>query len=373
MRTLSIITIHKIFNYGSLLQAYALQFATTKMGCRVEILDYSFPNSWHKAKLCKKNGSVQESFWFKLLFAPLLYRQHCEMRKFIYKNLNLSKKTFNTPEDLYESAPLSDIYMTGSDQVWNPTYCLGDPSFFLDFAPLTCRKVAYAASFGVSDIDKVFYEDYCRWLSSYDFITVREESGIDLIRRLSKGTIKAKKVLDPTLLLSAEQWNELAVPDRLVKNKYILCYFLNYSFDAFPYVEDLARNIQEKTGYTLVFVARPPHKLVLKNTIYKIGASPSEFLALIRDAELILTTSFHGTAFAVNYNRPLYSIVKNKQASDSRQIDLLRSLGLENRVLEKDDKYPEYSDLFNQPKEINEKLQVFRNESLDLLKCMIYG
>ncbi len=135
----------------------------------------------------------------------------------------------------------------------------------------------------------------------YESIGVRENTGVKLIEQLT-GRKDARVVLDPTLLLDKHSWNKIAVQSRIIKEKYILCYFLNYSFDSFPYVDELASHIQKITGYKLVKVARPPRNFYESNTYHCVGASPEEFLALMRDAEFVITTSFHGTAFAVNFD-----------------------------------------------------------------------
>ena len=109
-------------------------------------------------------------------------------------------------------------------------------------------------------------------------------------------------------------------------------------------MDELARDMQKQTGYEIVRVARPPHKLSFINTTYQIGASPEEFLALVRDAEIVLTTSFHGTAFAVNYGKPVFTVVQDRNASDSRQVSLMHNLGLDKQVLSIKDKFPTASD-----------------------------
>ena len=199
-------------------------------------------------------------------------------------------------------------------------------------------KISYAASIGSNVIPEELKRSYTELLGRYKHISVRENSGAEVIRNLLGK--EAKVVLDPTLLLNKDEWNNIATSKRVVKKKYILCYFLNYTFNSFPYVDDLAVEIQRQTGYEIVRVARPPHKLAFGHTTYKIGASPEEFLALVRDSEIVLTTSFHGTAFAVNYGKPVFSIVQDRMASDSRQVSLMHNLGLDKQVLSIKDKFP---------------------------------
>lgn len=344
MKSIGIITVHKINNYGSVLQAYALQKVCEDLGYKVEIIDYDFPNKFHQNNKYSTASDTQpnEPKWIKALFAKALVRQHKGIRLFIDKYQNLSSNKYHKVEDFTANPPAYDVYITGSDQLWSPRHCNGDPAFMLYFAPDNALKISYAASIGSNAIPEELKNAYIRLLSRYKHISVRENTGADVIRSLINK--KATVVLDPTLLLNKDEWNKVATPKRLVKKKYILCYFLNYTFNAFPYVDELARDMQKQTGYEIVRVARPPHKLSFINTTYQIGASPEEFLALVRDAEIVLTTSFHGTAFAVNYGKPVFTVVQDRNASDSRQVSLMHNLGLDKQVLSIKDKFPTASD-----------------------------
>lgn len=340
MKSIGIITIHKINNYGSVLQAYALQKVCEDLGYKVEIIDYDFPNNFHRNNKYANISDAQpnEPKLIKALFAKSLIKQHKGISSFVKRYQNLSDKKYHQVEDFTANPPSYDVYITGSDQLWSPRHCNGDPAFMLYFAPDNALKISYAASIGSNAIPEELKKAYIELLSRYKHISVRENTGADVIRSLIGRD--ATVVLDPTLLLNREEWNKIATPKRLVKKKYILCYFLNYTFNAFPYVDELARDMQKQTEYEIVRVARPPHKLSFINTTYQIGASPEEFLALVRDAEMVLTTSFHGTAFAVNYGKPVFTVVQDRNASDSRQVSLMHNLGLDKQVLSIKDKFP---------------------------------
>lgn len=371
MKTIGIITIHKIHNYGSVLQAFALQKVCESLGYKVEIIDYNFPNAYQQRNKYSviRDTQPNEPRWIKALFASALMRQHKGIDQFVANHLRLSPNQYLSPDDLAAKSPVYDVYMTGSDQVWSPRYCNGDPSFLLHFAPEGKKRLSYAASIGSDIIPDELQPLYKLLLSKYEKIAVREKSGCAVIKGITGKD--AQVVLDPTLLLNKDQWNKLAVPQRLVRSKYILCYFLNYSFNAFPYVDNLAADIQQKTGYQIVRVARPPHHLYLNNTKYCIGATPQEFLALVRDAEMVLTTSFHGTAFAVNYGKPLFTVVQDRNAGDSRQVSLMTDLSLEDKVLSITDSFPEYETFNYDVNTEQERLNTLRNKSLDYLKTAL--
>lgn len=365
MKSIGIITIHKINNYGSVLQAYALQRVCEDLGYKVEIIDYTFPNAFHKENKNKYivNADIQsnEPRWIKLLYAKELFKQHRKIMSFVHNYQNLSSVTYNSPMELRNNPPHYDIYITGSDQLWSPKHCNGDSAFLLQFAPDDALKISYAASIGSNNIPIELQPIYRTLLQRYRHISVRENSGVDIIRNISGKD--ASVVLDPTLLLDKNQWNQIATPKRLYKKKYILCYFLNYSFNAFPYVDELAEYIQKQTGYEVVRVARPPHRIFVPHMFNRIDASPEDFLALVRDAEMILTTSFHGTAFAVNYGKPFFTIIQDLNANDSRQVCLMQSLGLENQILSIKDAFPSKERFAYDYKEMQIKLERLRDES----------
>lgn len=367
MKTIGIITIHKINNYGSVFQAYALQQVCENLGYRAEIIDYNFPNVQHSNN---KYAVVEDTLptepkWIKLLFAKDLLQQHKGIARFVAKYQHLSQQTYNSPEELRVAPPHYDVYITGSDQLWSPRHCNGDPAFMLHFAPNEALKISYAASIGAKDLPEELRPIYNELLGRYRHIGVRENSGVEVIDRVVGK--QAVTVLDPTLLLNRDEWNKIASPKRQVKKKYILCYFLNYSFNAFPYVDDLAEYMQQQTGYEIVRVARPPHKLKCKHTHYRVGASPEEFLALVRDAEMILTTSFHGTAFAVNYGKPVFTVVQDRNAGDSRQVSLMSNLGLDAQILSTTESFPSKDRFFYNVEQEQSRLEQLRQNSKQYL------
>ena len=367
MKTIGIITIHKINNYGSVFQAYALQQVCENLGYRAEIIDYNFPNVQHSDN---KYAVVEDMLptepkWIKLLFAKDLLQQHKGIAQFVAKYQHLSQQMYHSPEELRVAPPHYDVYITGSDQLWSPRHCNGDPAFMLHFAPNEALKISYAASIGAKDIPEELRPIYKELLGRYRHIGVRENSGVEVIDRVVGK--QAITVLDPTLLLNRDEWNKIASPKRQVKKKYILCYFLNYSFNAFPYVDDLAEYMQQQTGYEIVRVARPPHKLKCKHTHYRVGASPEEFLALVRDAEMILTTSFHGTAFAVNYGKPVFTVVQDRNAGDSRQVSLMSNLGLDAQVLSITESFPSKDRFFYNVEQEQSRLEQLRQNSKQYL------
>ena len=191
-KKIGIITIHRINNYGSVLQAYALQETISKLGFAVEIIDYLYPNNFHRKHSADKNlNTYSENFkgklcrlFFKAIFILQLLKQHRNISKFIMHYLNLSFSQFHSPFELEHNLQSYDVYVTGSDQIWNPRYTKGDASFFFGFLN-NVKKVAYSSSFGLSDIPEQYKERYDKYLRSFSHISVREKSGIRIVRNLS--------------------------------------------------------------------------------------------------------------------------------------------------------------------------------------------
>lgn len=341
MKKIGIITIHKIENYGSVLQAYALQRQCEILGYDVRIIDYQYPNCFQTSQPANIEPDTlltTKQKILKCLYGIQIILHNHRIRGFAKRHQNLTERCYISPDDIAQNPPLFDIYLTGSDQVWNSHFCKGDPTFLLHFAPDDAIKVAYASSFGSSGFNDKYKDLYVRLLNRYSSLSVREAAGIQIIKNLIDKP--AKLVLDPTLLLGPDEWNKVATPHRIVRKKYILCYYLNYAFDAYPYVDYLADHFQRITGYKIVRVGKPPKKLYGSNTTFLVEASPEDFLALFRDAEMVLTTSFHGTAFSVNYGKPFISVVESKKTSDSRVTNFLKLLNLETQQLVMNEKLP---------------------------------
>ena len=172
MKSIGIITIHKINNYGSVLQAYALQKVCEDLGYEVEIIDYDFPNNFHQNNKYANVSDTQpnEPKLIKALFAKSLIKQHKGY-------LNLSDKKYHQVEDFTANPPSYDVYITGSDQLWSPRHCNGDPAFMLYFAPDNALKISYAASIGSNAIPEELKKAYIELLSRYKHISGREYTG----------------------------------------------------------------------------------------------------------------------------------------------------------------------------------------------------
>ncbi|ALC17039.1 polysaccharide pyruvyl transferase [Desulfuromonas soudanensis] len=328
-----LLTIHDIYNYGSVLQAYATQRSLASLDLDTYIIDYKYPNALHKTNRSLISELKARSLSFansalKDLILDRKYSTYCrnyaESKKAWYQ---LSEKGYPTRKALLENAPICDAYVVGSDQVWHPRSAANDPSFFLDFAPAGCRKISYASSFGATSIPRELFDNYRAGLLSLDFISVREKSGVKLVRELTGRN--AELVLDPTLLLTREEWMAQAVFPPIDK-PYILCYGAN---SRSTYMERLALHIQRHTGWKIVRINGTFFDAFDRKIDYVLDAGPREWLGYMSNAALIIGQSFHATAFAVNFGKPFVSLLRGLPDHDSRQRDFLDMVGCGENII----------------------------------------
>lgn len=334
MKKVGVITMHGVWNYGSALQAYATCHAINRLGYEAEIINYRFPNAYHSSLPRKKKKEAEISLWqlrlnglCSRLIGVSLDKRLERLSSFFIHYVPITKP-YESREELAATKPEYDIYLTGSDQVWNPLWVGEDTSFLLEWVPDEKKKIAYAASFGVKDLPESCKENYKRLLQRYDHISVREESAI-----IYELTGKRPQVtLDPTFLLSKQDWAALTPQPPIVKGDYILCYLLRYTFDPFPYAEDVIKYVKKQTGMKVVMIG-PEATYILNG--YKVlpNCGPLEFLNLFYNASYVITSSFHGTSFAINFRKDFISITDNENTSDNRQISLVKLLGLNEECL----------------------------------------
>lgn len=361
---IGIITQHRVFNYGSVLQAYATQIAIERLGYKAEIIDYFSEQRTYFRQFCELPEGWRmlspKGVAHILTRLPGNIKKKCVFDHFLKKNVRLTRRKYISHQDLQTFPPDADVYMTGSDQVWNSDYNQGvDPSYFLDFGDEAVRRVSYAASVGMEAIPDHEAEMVKRLLSSYDVITVREISAREALQAIGVNNVKV--VLDPTLLLCKVDWEKI---ERRIKRKgYILVVILYGEECGIP---EIARKISKETGLPIVELVWNPLKKRPWKTIY--GCSPEEFLGYIHNAQLIITNSFHVTSFAVIYRKKFISV--KREMYNSRIESLLSQLGIRERYISPD----ETEEIMYQPipyERVEEKLLALQKDSYDILRTMI--
>lgn len=363
-KNVGIITMHRVINYGSALQAYATLKAVSMLGYEAELIDYIFPNKKRKTNLVGKIKS--------LILKSLLSVFHAGKKKNFeqfYSKYYKCSKQFQSPEELKKGDFSYDIFLTGSDQVWNPMHTGDDLSFLLSFITDNTPKISYASSFSKSVLPEEYKKTYADCLKDYKFISVREASGVNIVRELIGKTPYC--ACDPTLLLSSEEWRTLANKGKqLVKGEYILLYILTYAYNPYPEFLKIVEYVKSKMNLPIVILDgslktnRIDGAKIIKN------AGPLEFLRLVQDAAFVVTTSFHGTAFSLNLEKPFFSILNDDLKGDTRMLDLLKSVGAEDRAL-----------IYNAPvveaslnmdfSSVTPRVENIRKESMDYLNVIL--
>ena len=362
MKRIGILTMHRVQNYGSALQAYALQEYINRLGYDAELIDYIFPNGRHKQKrsLMKRIKSTL----FKWAFCLSILRKNKRFARFYKAYYKCSERQFAHPEALMKYDYPYDILVTGSDQVWNPIHVLTDTSFFLPFAHEHTPKVAYAPSFSVSSVPEGFDAIIRPYVESYSHLSVREKSGLDIVSALTDKEVTM--VCDPTLLLTKDDWTLLAEQSEIkVSEPYILVYVLSYAYNPYPAINAIIEKVQQELNLPLILLDAPILDMKFKNARFIKDAGPAEFLYLVQHASFIITTSFHGTAFALNFGIPFYSVIKDRSGFDTRMMDLIDAVEADRAIV--------YDRPIDRPltmeyADIAKRLEGMREHSQDYLK-----
>ena len=375
-KQIGIITYFYFYNYGTMLQAFALQYILNKIDYthEVDIIDYRFGEKvivpkW-KLLLIRLRSVLFCFIDFNRLLTLVLYKNRMGIRKrkfdlFITQKCNLSTNKYLYYSDLENNHPKYDVYVTGSDQTWSPKIGF-NPALFLDFADIDAAKVAYAPSVGVTsfnDEEKAYLKEH---LEKYSHISCRETIGANLLEEITGREVEI--VLDPTLMMKAEEWRRIAVNPK-IDEPYILCYFLGHR----KYYRDYVTQLSKQTGYKVYYIPVSYVDCKKSNSLL-LDAGPLEFIGLIDNAAIVCTDSFHGIAFCTNLNKTFYAFVKHegdvKGGDNSRIYDYLKRVELTSRLISVYDRgVIEHSDI--DYKAVNLILDKERFSSLSFLEEII--
>ena len=357
------ITFHAAHNYGSNLQAYALQQTILEFGYENEIINLRTERQKDLYTVFTKRKGLKYVFknLSHLLYYSPLKRAYNKFEDFINNKLILTKE-YRTEEDLEKADLNYDLYVAGSDQIWNPVPADFDWSYYLTFVSKG-KKISYAPSFGqlASKGDAETMHRISDALKDFDVMSVREQGAADNIVQLTGVTPQI--VLDPTLLLSKEQWLDLVKDKKqLVKGDYIFFYTLF----ADPRQMTIVKKISKIAGLPVVVSNFSNQYDVFNPFIKRYDAGPLDFLTLIRDAKLVVVSSFHGTAFSILLNVPFFAI---DGMSDARISTLLKITGLEEREITFSTIKEKCKNIYLIDFEnVNKRIEVVRKPSIEFLK-----
>lgn len=334
MTKIGTVTFHGAQNFGSVLQAYALQefikglYDKFEKECDYRVINYrtEYQKSFYSIYKSVKNPKniIKNAVAYRHSTALKIKKQKFE--DFLTNYINLTDEASKANE-LEKFGSDFDYYISGSDQIWNVRALDFEDAYYLNFVE-NGKKISYAVSMGPLDIDwnKYGKEKYKALIDDYDCISVREIGTADKVEEL---TGKAPQInVDPTFLLTKAQWKNIESDANYNEGKYILLYCLE------PSVEQLsmAKSISKKLGLPILVTRYNNKNDMINGFVKKYDSGPLDFLSYIDNAALVLSSSFHGTAFSMIYNKPFYVFNGMK---DSRISSILKIAGIEDRSIER--------------------------------------
>ncbi len=314
------ITCQNADNHGARLQCYALVRYLQKQGHDVQVIDYR-PDYMRGPRLWYWPGASIKR-WAKLFLQISdrirTVRRHQCFEKFSKKYIPLTR-IYNSIDELRQDPPEADMYIAGSDQIWNTTFSNGtDPGYYLDFGEKSVRRESFAASFATEDIVPSARDFVKENLKRFDKITVREQSALKILENLGyQGSLQD----DPVFLLSAQEWNEIADGTGEGEN-----YVLVYDFYNDDNIKQEALRIAQERDLNIYAVCSMKLSYADKNYVY---SGPETFVSLIKNASCVVSNSFHGTVFAMIYRVP-FKVIDRPDGLNVRMHDLLERYNTRN-------------------------------------------
>lgn len=339
MKRIGIITLCGDFNYGNRLQNFALQKVLKEQNLIVDTINIhtSKKQKYHKEFLVGFfQGNKDLIYIIKKILKKITIQSFIRRRKYNkmiiekqkkigpFSHVNISSISINR-EELNNLNQKYDLFITGSDQVWNPNIIEFEHVNFLSFCPKE-KRFSYAASFGVSNLPETpinLKDHFKKYLSSMQYISVREDVGKKIVKDLL--SISVDVAPDPTLLLSQDEWNAMIPNKKLEYDKYIIVYFI--SSPSKSILERIKKFAHDRNLKVIRIMGDEYNR---NHYIY----TPFEFVQSIRDAEYVFTDSFHGCVFSIIMNSKFFVFERaDKKGTQSRIIGLLRKFNLENFAL----------------------------------------
>lgn len=334
------LTTYQGYNYGASLQAYALQQYLRCKGHNAELIRFEpeylmrYYDFWYVNPDSRLSKNTLSRMLYRIL--KWVHRSSTLRRKKLFDEFNHhilyeTEKVWKSGRELKENPPHADLFIVGSDQVWNVLYEGGrDPAFYLDFV-CKGRRASYAASFSFLDIPQSELERISAFLQLFDGISVREYQGKELLKNMS---VESTWVLDPTFLLPVSSWDSLVdqTPKAYTPVFFNQPYLLVYDFESNMELKTFSIKYAKERGLKIYsIVDRFPLGYADKN--FK-NAGPVDFIRMIKNCECFVSNSFHGTVFSIIYHKPFFVFSRQKAKVNSRLESLLAMFGLENRLID---------------------------------------
>lgn len=365
MKKIGILTFHCADNYGAVLQAYALSKKVRDFGFDVEFINFVPPivrdyyeSSYSIKESIAKYGikhTIRRKVSDSVHFSRNNYRLN-NFNDFRSEFLNISPSSYNNSSELKDADFDYDYVITGSDQVWNPDFFIETGgAYFLDFVKPDAKKISYAPSIA-RELEEKHYQHFRNYLKDFDNISIRERSAHELIIKLTDKPVDV--TIDPTFLLESSEW--MAISTKVTpKEAYILVYDLIKD----PITVAITNKLSQQKGYKVISYSNGKGYSNWSKSF--AGCNPIEFLGLIQNANFIVTSSFHGTAFAIIFNKSFYTI--SHPTRGSRMVDLLTEIGLESQLVANSKQIIDANLVIDYDR-VNNSLSILRTKSLDFIK-----
>ena len=339
-------------NYGTYLQAYALQHKLKELGYQNHILYDSY-----FAKYVSNSVSLKQRLKniIKAIIRGKSDLTHLKYKYFAYRYLDIDYN-IKSIEDLGDKY---DTFICGSDQIWSP-YLDFEPFYYLGFEAK--KKIAYAPSLGTGECDELYMKNAIPQIRRFDFISVREKKSASLLSKYIDKEIIT--VVDPTLLLNSVEWDKLTC--KIKEKEYIVCYFLTPNKWYMDYVKAYALKYNMKL---LCFRNQPVYENLTNDLI---DGGPIEFISYIKNANIVFTDSFHASIFSLIFHKNFFTFKRFKDGEEfdqnTRIYDLFASLNIRDRFLGEED-----LDVLDNLKavnwyEVDKKIKQMRHISIDYLE-----
>lgn len=325
-RKIAIITYLRAYNYGSALQAYALNRFLTKEGNLVETIDYTTTSQQDIYAIFEPVKNILSLLRNiqSLLMLRKLKRHKQNFKSFVNEYIPVSKTKFSNTTELECLDTKYDYYICGSDQIWNVQCADFDPFYMLSFVANKKKCVAYAPSLGAGVNDKFLQDTFSKYIMQFKALSSREMEGANVIRSATDRDVT--NVVDPVFLLSRNEWNTLQSKNT-IKSDYILGYYIG----DVEGMRDFADELRNEVGMPVVVIYKNIRDLKY-SVINRYESGPIEFVDLIRNAYYVVTNSFHAVSFSLIFQKNFWAFV-NFSSQDSRINNILRLVNLQHRIV----------------------------------------
>lgn len=364
-KNIGIITFHRALNLGAMLQAYALE-GTISQKYNAKIIDYrsrKIETLYYPRKTCLSNFKCLVKYMISPSKERIKRKKEKNFRDFYCQYIHTTKNSYSE-SNIKDVNGLFDAVVTGSDQVWNPQITGNDLHYFLDFVD-PIKRFSYAASFGntrdIFESDRI--ESITNLLSSIRRPLLREKNGFEVLKKLKVDSVdNAEQVCDPIFLMSKEEWiRNLHLTQN--EEEYVLLFIVAPETNALQFARKISKQENCRIKYINSYGRLDECPAGCENYM---DAGPKEFLELVLNAKYIVTTSFHGMAFALNFNKEFYYELDAREfARNDRLLDLANVFSVKDRLICSGNQEINVEKINYEI--VNEKLKVYSSNSRDIL------